>query len=182
MDKIYKLKLTILQQEILRFLMLRAGESFNARNLSKYLEVSQTAISKALPLLEKKQYIIINREKESNRLIISLNRNRENMINLKRVENLSLLYTSGLVDYLKEKYPESTIVLFGSYSFGEDISTSDIDLAILGAKKKEIKLDYYEKILEKKVSLNYYDSIGKININLRENIINGILLKGGLEL
>lgn len=95
----YKLKFTILQQEILRFLSIKSGLSFNARRLSQYLNVSQTAIAKSLPLLEKGQFIKVDKDKESGRLAIELNRNNPRVIEFKRAENLKLIYESGLADF-----------------------------------------------------------------------------------
>ncbi|MDE1848737.1 MAG: HTH domain-containing protein, partial [Nanoarchaeota archaeon] len=53
----YKLKFTILQLEILRFLCANAGKQFNARRLAQHLDVSQTAVAKSLPLLEDEKLV-----------------------------------------------------------------------------------------------------------------------------
>ena len=98
------------------------------------------------------------------------------------MKNLGFLYESGLVDYLIEKYSESTIILFGSYSYGEDNSSSDIDFAVIGAKEKNVQLEKYEEILERKILLQFYKNLKEINKNLKENILNGIIIKGGVEL
>ncbi|MEK6873651.1 MAG: nucleotidyltransferase domain-containing protein [Nanoarchaeota archaeon] len=182
MIEIYKLEFTILQQEILRFLFLMSGKSFNARILSKHLNVSQTAISKALPYLEKKNLIKISKDKESKRWSIELNRENKHVLNLKRAENLKMIYESGLVEFLSEKFPTSTLILFGSYSFGEDTFDSDIDISIIGAKEKNISLFEFNKKLRRTISINFYKDFKEINKNLRENIFNGIILKGGIEL
>ena len=47
MVNMYKLELTKLQQEILRFLFIKADKSFNARGLAKSLGVSQPEIGRA---------------------------------------------------------------------------------------------------------------------------------------
>lgn len=52
----------------------------------------------------------------------------------------------------------TTVILFGSYSRGDDTINSDIDIAIIGAKERTIKLTKYEKILERKIVINSYDS------------------------
>ena len=57
MDNIYKLKLTNLQQGILRLLFIKAGISLNQRQVSKILEVTPPAVMKALPALEKENLI-----------------------------------------------------------------------------------------------------------------------------
>ena len=157
MVEIYKLEFTILQQEILRFLFLMAGKSFNAYNLSKYLDVSQTAVAKALPYIEKKGIIKISKDKESKRWSIELNRENKHVLNLKRAENLRVVYESRLVEFLS-------------------------DIAIIGAKEKNIDLSEFNKKLKRIVSINFYKNFKEINKNLRENIFNGIILKGGIEL
>lgn len=188
MVDIYKLKLTILQQEILNFLFIYAGSSFNARNLAKKLNVSSTAILKALPKLKKEDLIIIDKDKESGRLSIELNRDNKKVIYSKRVQNLKMIYDSGLVDFLIDLFPGNTIILFGSYSRGEDICfnknqelKSDIDIAIIGMKERQIDLSKFEIILERKIIINYYFSFKRIHKNLRDNILNGILLAGSVE-
>ena len=48
------------------------------------------------------------------------------------------------------KVSGSAIILFGSYSRGEDIASSDIDIAIIGAKKKESSFFQFEKRLKER--------------------------------
>ena len=98
------------------------------------------------------------------------------------MENLKNLYTSGLSDYLEKELAGSTVILFGSYSKGEDTNTSDIDIAVIERKDKMLELEKYEKILNRKINVNFYDSWKKIHENLKNNILNGIILHGGVEL
>ena len=58
-----KLKLTNLQQEILRLLFLKAGTQLNQRQIANLLNVSAPAVLKALPRLEK--YLKLHQDKES---------------------------------------------------------------------------------------------------------------------
>lgn len=179
MNDIIKLKFTLLQQEILRFLFRETEKSFNARQLSRALNVSQTAISKSLLLLKKNKLICVS--KDSGRLSIELNRNNQKIFQMKRVDNLRAIYESGLIDFLEDKFLGSTTILFGSYSRGDDISKSDIDIAIIG-QEKEVNLKKFEKALFRKIVLNFYPSFTNIHKNLKENLCNGILLSGGIEL
>ena len=78
-------------------------------------------------------------------------------------------------------FPGCVIILFGSYSRGEDVAESDIDIAIVGSKGKEDNLRKYEKILERVINLNFYKAWDMDN-NLRNNILNGIVLGGGVEI
>ncbi len=178
----YKLKLTLLQQDILRLMMLKAGSLMNQRQIARNLNVSAPAILKSMPYLEENNLINVKQDKESKRWSIDLNRSNHHVMQLKRVDNLKQIYESGLADYLEIEFAGATIILFGSYSRGEDIINSDIDIAVIGRKDKTIDFSKYEKTLERKINVIFYDSLNKIHKNLKENICNGIVLYGGLEL
>ncbi len=180
MVNIYKQELTLLQQGILRALSVKAGLSLNQNGLARILNVSQPAIAKALPKLEKLEYIRTKKE-EAGRWSIELNRESKKVIQKKRLINLEQVYKSGLVEFLEENFPGKTIVLFGSFSKGEDTINSDIDIAML-SKEKKIQLTKFEKIFEKTIFLHFYNSLKELNKELRENICNGIVLVGGIEL
>jgi len=96
--------------------------------------------------------------------------------------NLYEVYESGLLEVLNEIYPESTIYLFGSYSYGEDTIDSDIDIAVVGAKERKVNIESFSKKLRREIRLHFYENLSSINKNLRENILNGIILKGGVKL
>jgi predicted nucleotidyltransferase len=177
-----KPKLTLLQQEILRLLFKRSGDSLNQRQIANALNVTPPAVLKSLPFLEKMDYITIKKDKETKRLSIELNKRNHKVMQLKRVDNLKQIYESGLSDYLEKEFAGATIILFGSYSRGDDLINSDIDIAIIGRKEKKINLEDYEKRLERKINVNYYDSFEKIHTNLKENLANGIVLSGGFQL
>lgn len=178
----HKLKLTILQQEILRFLFMSSGESFNARGLAVPLGVSQPAISKALPLLKKQGFISVSKDRTSKRLSIELNRENPLVIGMKRADNIRQIYETGLAEFLRENFPSCTVIVFGSFAKGEDTYMSDIDIAIIGMKSKPIDLSDFEKKLMKELRVNFYRSFKGIRSELRGNILGGILLSGWIEL
>src|SRR3989344_4451681 len=182
MIKIYKLKLTRLQQEILRLLFVKVGILLNQRQISNFLGVTQPAVMKALPALEKEKLIKIYQDKETKRWSIELNRDNHKVMQLKRVDNLKQIYETGLADFLEKEFAGAAIILFGSYSRGEDIINSDIDIAVIGRKDKEADVAKFEKLLERRISISFYESFGKIHKHLKENLCNGILLAGGVEL
>lgn len=179
---IYKLKFTRLQNEILRFLFIKSGKSFNLRRIALSLNVSLTAVSKALKQLVEGDWVIVKKDPESKRLSITLNKENPVIFPLKRVENFKLLFESGLVQYLSETFPGATLVLFGSYAFGEDTINSDIDIAIIGSKEKNLDMSKFEGLLERRIVLNFYGDLNKINKNLKANILNGITLEGAVEI
>ncbi len=178
----YKLKFTRLQNEIFRLLSIKAGESLNQRNIAKLLKVSPTAVAKTLKDLEKDELILNKKDKNMNLNLVELNRENAESINLKRIENLKMIYESKIIDYLEGRFPGTTIILFGSYSYGEDTIKSDIDLAVIGCKEKEMNIENFEKMLEREIRINFYDNFEKIHRYLKSNIFNGIVLKGGVEL
>lgn len=182
MINIYKLKLTTLQNEILRLLFVKAGMSLNQRQIANFLDVSPPAVMKALPLLHKQNLIKLSQDKGTKRWSIELNRDNHKAMQLKRADNLRQVYESGLADFLEKELAGASIILFGSYSRGEDIINSDIDIAVIGRKEKEINTINYEKALERKININFYDSFKSIHKNLKENLCNGIMLAGGVEL
>ena len=98
------------------------------------------------------------------------------------LENLKSIYISGLTDYLHNELAGGTIILFGSYSKGEDTTTSDIDIAVIERKNKMLGLEKYEKLLNRKINANFYNSWKDIHKHLKNNILNGIILYGGVEL
>src|SRR3989344_1055275 len=178
----YKLKLTNLQQEILKLLFVKAGISLNQRQIANYLEVSPPAVMKALPGLEAESLIKIEQDKDTKRWSVQLNRDNHKVMQLKRVDNLKQIYETGLADFLEKEFAGASIILFGSYSRGEDIINSDIDFAVIGRKDKIIDITNYEKLLERKININFYISFKNIHKNLKENLCNGIVLSGGIEL
>jgi len=179
---IYQLKFTKLQSEIFRLLTVKTGERLNQREIARFLDVSPTAVAKALPLLEKEGLVKIEKSKSMNLNFIFLNRDSHKVIQFKRAENLKILYESGLVEFLQETHPGCLVILFGSFSKGEDTVKSDIDLAVIGSKGKKIELREFEKRMEKEIRINYYSSLKEIKKELKENLFNGIVLSGSIEL
>ncbi|MBU2638396.1 MAG: nucleotidyltransferase domain-containing protein [Nanoarchaeota archaeon] len=184
MVNIYKLKLTNLQQEILRLLFIKAGTNLNQRGIARMLEVSQPAVMKAIPMLEKEGLIRASQDKESKRWSIELNRENHKAMQLKRADNLKLIYESGLADFLENEFAGAAIIVFGSYSRGEDTDISDMDIAVIGRKEKHIdkQLAVFGKMLERTIHLSFYDSFEKIHKDLKDNICSGIMLAGSAEL
>ena len=178
--EIYKLNFTKLQLEIFSLLCLKAGEKLSQREVAKTLEVSPTAITNSVPKLL--EFQLLKLEKVRNINLITFYRDEQKAIELKRVENLKNIYLSQLVDYLRQELPGGTILLFGSYAKGEDTNTSDIDLAVIERKDKLLDLQKYEKKLNRKINVNFYTSWKAIPKHLKNNILNGILLQGSVEL
>ncbi len=108
------------------------------------------------------------------------NKEYKKFTQIKKISNLSSLLESGLIDLLEKNLMPKCVVLFGSYSRGEDIEESDIDLFI-GSKKAEINLTTFEKKLKRKIELHFKENFKGYPKELKNNIINGIVLSGFLE-
>lgn len=178
----YKLKWTRVQNEIFRFLCIKSGTSVNQRVIAEALKVSPTAVAKGVKSMSKEGLVVYTKDPRMNLTAVELNRDNEKALSLKRVENLKMIYESGLLNSLSDKFPGALIILFGSYSYGTDTSESDIDIAVIGSKKKEISLKEFENYLGREIIVQFYDSLKEIHKSLRDNIINGIVLRGVIEL
>lgn len=176
----YKLNWTSLQHEIFSLLCMKAGEKLSQREIAIMLNVSPTAIANSVKKLKEDEFIKIEKTKTIN--FISFNRDMQSAIELKRVNNLKSIYLSGLSNYLRNDLAGSTIILFGSYALGEDTISSDIDIAVIGRKDKVLNLESYEKALNRKINVNFYNSWKDIHKHLKDNILSGILLYGSIEL
>ena len=177
-----KLNFTKLQNRIFRLMCIDAGKKLNLSEIAKKLKVSVTAISKATPIIEKSGLIKVEKDKKMNLTIVFLNRDNYKTMQFKRIENLKQIYEVGLVDFLEDKLAGGAILLFGSYSRGDDTYDSDIDLAVIGRKEEQINLENFKKNLERKININFYNSFKEIHKYLKNNILNGIILSGSVEL
>ena len=72
----------------------------------------------------------MEKSKTMNLMSIEFNRDNQKAVEMKRVENLKILYESEILDYLHNEFLGCSIILFGSYSLGEDIIKSDIRVAL----------------------------------------------------
>lgn len=178
----YKLKFTKLQNEIFRLMCIKAGRGLNQREIAKLLKVSPTGVSKALKLLAKEGLVKVEKNPRIKLLSVQLNRDNPKAAALKRAENLKMIAESGLEEFLESNFPGCAIILFGSYSLGEDTVDSDIDIAVIKSKEKDIDLTSFEKMLERRIAIHYFENLNSTGKNLKNNILNGITLQGGIEL
>ncbi len=88
---------------------------------------------------------------------------------------------SGLIDYIQKETWPSSIILFGSGAKATFTEKSDIDIFV---EAKEAKLDLikYEKKLNHKINLLFEQNINTLSKELRNNIINGVILYGFVKI
>jgi len=153
-------------------------KKFHIREIARRTNLSAPGVLKILRKLKNEKLLLSEKGKVVENVKASRN---EKFFLLKKSYNVLSLFESGLIDLLKNKYEEpEAIVVFGSYSRGEDTSESDIDIAII--TKKEIKLDLkrFEKILQRKINI-YEIQISECKKEFLNNLINGTIIYGYLK-
>jgi predicted nucleotidyltransferase len=157
---------------------------FSMRELSRILRINHTTVRQYLNKLVKEDFL--DCKKEGLYLFYRLILNKKTL-NLKLYYNLEKIRKSGIVEDLEKEYDFPVIVLFGSYPLSMDDKTSDVDICLISNISKEFSTEKYEKNINRKISIhkftkNAWNSAKKSNPNLVNNICNGIVLSGELEL
>jgi predicted nucleotidyltransferase len=152
------------------------------KGIARDVNIAHPSVSRVLKELLKEEMIKRESERKGKRTFPTYiaNKEEDSFKIYKKTSNLASIYQSGLVKFLTENLAPKSIVLFGSYSNGEDIEESDIDLFVQ-CKEKEINSSKYEKLLGRKINIYFNEEISKIPLELRNNIINGIVLFGYVE-
>jgi len=151
-------------------------------DISRTIGLAHTSVKKNLDELINLGLIVGSVDKKGDRKFPLFKANLDNKLfkNYKMIYNISVLFESKLVDFIDEKLMPKTIVLFGSYQRGEDIEKSDIDLFV-ECKKHHLEISSFEKKLGRKIELHFNDNFSSYSKELKNNIINGLVLSGFLE-
>jgi len=154
-------------------------KDFQIREISRRIKLAQPSVINHLKALLKENFII--KEKKGIYPTFKANRDNEMFKIYKKTDLILKIKHSGLLDYLYDSCLPNAIILFGSASKGEDIEESDIDIFIQSPNKKML-LEKYEKLLKRKLSLFFEENFSKLNNELKNNILNGIILKGYIKI
>lgn len=160
-------------------------QSIGLNNLSKNIGSSKTSTKIAVLKLIKEGFL--KKEEIGKAWWISINQKHSFITTKKIPYNLGLIYESGIVNEVYKKISNArAIILFGSYRWGTDNEKSDIDIAIEVLGNSGLKIETLSVIKEigfrKNIKVNLHIfSRSKIDINLFNNIANGIVLDGLLE-
>ena len=144
------------------------------REISKKIDLAPTSVKNHITELNKSKLIIQQKSKPFNGYIA--NRENEKFLFYKKVYNLFSLY--GLKEEIINNIYPKAIILFGSYSLGEDIESSDIDLVIISKIKKNINLKKIENHLKRRINLIIIEDINKLDSSIINKVYNGITLHG----
>ena len=154
-------------------------KKFHIREIARQTGLSASGVLIILKRLKAQNFL----ESEKENLVENVKASRnENFFLIKRAHNTTSLFESGLIQYLRDQYEEpEAIVVFGSYSRGEDISQSDIDIAVVTKKQARLDLKDFEKYLKRNISI-YEIQIAKAEKEFLNNLANGIVIHGFLRL
>ena len=144
------------------------------KEISRKIKIAPTSVRINIKQLFKAKLIKVQKSRPFDGYVAD--RENDKFLFYKRIYNLYSLYS--LKELIIESIQPKAIVLFGSYSKGEDIETSDIDIIVLSKLKKEINFEKFEKDLGRKINVIFIDKLEKLDKNIRIKAINGIVLYG----
>jgi len=166
----------------MEFFFLKPSNSHYLMDISRTIGLSHTSVKKNLVALVKSEILTESIEKKGERKfpVYKANTNNERFKSYKIMYNLTILLESGTIDFIEKILMPKSIVIFGSYRRGEDTEKSDIDIFVECAEDK-LNLDNFEKKLQRKIQLHFNSDFNSYPKELKNNIINGVLMKGFLE-
>ncbi len=170
--------------KVLQFFFSHPYKEVYLRELSRKANISVFSAKQAVDELVKKK--ILAERKNGNMRYIKANMNSLFFKHLKIAFSIKDIEDSGLITYLAENIPAlSSIVLFGSMAKGEDDKKSDLDLLVIGQRKK-IGLGRFEKNLGREINAvimkwaEWREHAKNDKAFYRDVITNGIILYGNM--
>jgi predicted nucleotidyltransferase len=154
-------------------------KDFSVRGLARELKLSHATILNYINDLQKLSLI----KKKDATLYPTYFANRESQ-KYKFYKKNWLIFKiteSGLIEHIQKKTFPSSIILFGSGAKATFTEKSDIDIFVESNKTK-LDLTKYEKKLNRKINLLFEQNINNLSKELRNNIINGIVLYGFIKI
>jgi len=153
-------------------------DGFQLRELSRMVNIAPPSVKRYLVEFEKEQ--LIQKHIIRGYPFYFANRDTDYFRFLKKLHTLAKLHESKLINYLSDTCMPDVIILFGSAARGEDVKESDIDL-FLNSKKVVLNLNSYEKAIGRTINILFESHFNKLSSELKNNILNGIPLKGYLK-
>jgi predicted nucleotidyltransferase len=172
-------------EKVLRWFFAYPLTEFSLTDLCKHVQISKTTANTVVRILVEEEFLTL--KQVGNIWRIRCNQNHSFNITKKIPYNLELVYFSGIISAILEQIPNTRcIVLYGSYRKGDDVETSDIDIAVEVLDNMEntmIELGIISQIgYRHNIKVNVLKFTRQnINLNLFVNIANGVVLYGTLE-
>ncbi|MDD5417631.1 MAG: nucleotidyltransferase domain-containing protein [Candidatus Nanoarchaeia archaeon] len=169
-----------IKETIKEFFFVNPNAKLRVRRIEKKLKLPLPSVIRYSKELQKEG--ILTTIQTGNVIFYTADKTSSNYLLEKKLYNIKSLYSSGLVEFIKKELNNPAVVVFGSYSKGEDIETSDIDIYIETPSNKELNLTDFEGKLSRRMQIFRHKGISEIkNKNLANNIINGTTLNNYIE-
>ncbi|MBI2134113.1 nucleotidyltransferase domain-containing protein [Candidatus Woesearchaeota archaeon] len=172
-------------ESFLEYFFQEPAKWFHVREMARRSKVNATTASKYLNQLSREGFII--KKLERGHLLFRADTESSIYKDAKVFHNIKAIKISGLIEHLdKELHFPNAIILFGSFSKGENDKNSDIDIFVLSNVKKQVDLGKFNKLLGAEIQLflknkDEFEKMQEENKNLANSILNGIILKGFIE-
>ena len=168
-----------IKQAIREYFFVNPTIKLRVREIERTLKLPLPSVIRYCKELEKEDILTTNKIGKVN--LYTASRSERYKME-KKLYNIKAVYESGLINYLKIELSNPVIVLFGSYSKGEDTEDSDMDLYIETPSNKSVNIEKFRKLLKREIQLFQHKNIKDItNPYLANSIINGITLNNYIE-
>lgn len=168
------------EDKLLNLFFYKPMSKFGVRELSRQSKLDSKTVMAYLKELVKQQLVQRREPKgsfpyfEANRLSSAYRFEKSHAL-------MKKIMKSGLVTHLEGQLSPNVIVLFGSVRKGTYHEQSDIDIFVQTSYKR-VDLSRFEKVLGHPIRLLFEKDMKNLSAGLLENIYNGEVLSGKLEL
>ena len=172
----------ITQLKVLTLFLENPYTGYYLRESARILDMDPMTVKRSLEILVKDEFLINYEEK--NRILYQANLESPALRHFKISYNLSWLQEKNLVEFITNKMKSVTsIMLFGSFSKGENDENSDIDIVII-SQSKDKPIAELTNLLNKDVNLLNFTPAQWANQSKKNRafyldvIVDGVLLYG----
>lgn len=155
------------------------NKDFSIRGIARDLKISHATVIKHIADLKKTKLI---KEKDET-LYVTYYANAENdkFKFYKKNKIIFDITNTGLIEFIKKQALPSSIILFGSCTKGTYTEKSDIDIFV-EADKKNLIISEFEKKINRDINILFEKKINNLSKELKNNILNGIILHGFIRM
>jgi len=154
-------------------------KDFSVRGLARNLKLSHATVLKYIADLQKLS--LVKKKEATLYPTYFANTESQKYKFYKRNWLVFKITESGLIEYIQKESLPSSVILFGSGAKATFTEKSDIDIFV-EANEKKLDLSKYEKKLNRKINLLFEQNINNLSKELRNNIINGVVLYGFIKI
>ena|SRR3989338_3247038 len=164
-------------EKVLEVFLVEPTKIHFIKEISRKIKIAPTSVRNNIKQLLSENLIKKKESSPFNGFIA--NRDNDQFLWKKRAYNL--LSLKELSDDIVFQCHPQLLIVFGSYSLGQDIESSDIDILISTETKKEITVKKFEKKIKRDIHLIIINNLNDIEIKIKNKVLNGIVLYGGFD-